>query len=442
MTPAPFELPLKTSEAAALADVLFQNLEGKPLNDDLRNRLVPRIAPLELKSLTPYLGSLQRDPVHSSAYFIAVDALMGEQPKPMLLHIGLASAPASALYLQAMLIGRMRPGGGREIVVNAIPFASTDDENIRTFVEQIDRALLPRPQGTRSAIVVRSSHPDVGLAGAFDAFRSMSRNGWGNLAGATASSEYGGRLGAIWAAVRAGWRDPYSIEAEPLLVASLAEAKALAAGSSLFTKFTIDFAGVTGGEPLGGPELGWVSEEFSKPIQIADRSYEFSKAEIEEYTRLYGRALLGAEELFDSVQAVKAMQGSWKHFDFEASFAGLPGLTTAKELIFWLQWLKTRGRPPQMVAPNLGLEEGHPYGGPIEPFSDRLTELATIARQYGATLSIHHGSGKQPMVLQQIARCTAGRFNYKLNVDSIEQDPAPRQQVSAYLLRLAENLRS
>ena len=43
MSSVPIELPLKPSEAAALADLIFQYAEGRPLNDDIRNRLnVPR----------------------------------------------------------------------------------------------------------------------------------------------------------------------------------------------------------------------------------------------------------------------------------------------------------------------------------------------------------------------------------------------------------------
>ena len=153
------ELPLKPSEAAALADLIFQFVEGRPLNDELRNRLAGRVTALELTSMSPYMGSLQKDPIHFSAYYIAVDAIGDAGTTPLLLRMALASSPVSALFPDPLLIGRMRPGGGREIIVNAIPFASTDHQNIRTFADRIDRSFLPRPQGPQSSITVAINRP-------------------------------------------------------------------------------------------------------------------------------------------------------------------------------------------------------------------------------------------------------------------------------------------
>jgi len=150
----PIELPLKPSEAAALADLIFQFTEGRPLNDETRNRLNGRLGALEQTSMIPFMGSLQKDPIHASAYYIAVDAMSESGVNPLLLRMALASSPASALFPDPILIGRMRPGGGREIVVNAIPFAASDRQNIRTFASRIDRSFYPRPQGAQSAISV------------------------------------------------------------------------------------------------------------------------------------------------------------------------------------------------------------------------------------------------------------------------------------------------
>ena len=92
----PFELPVKASEAAALADVIYQMAEGKPLSDELRQRLANRAALLNLETIEPHMGSLQKDPTHQSTYYLAVDGLAGGKTQPLLLHIALASAPASA----------------------------------------------------------------------------------------------------------------------------------------------------------------------------------------------------------------------------------------------------------------------------------------------------------------------------------------------------------
>jgi len=112
--------------------------------------------------------------------------------------------------------------------------------------------------------------------------------------------------------------------------------------------------------------------------------------------------------------------------------------------------LKSRGRPAQLVPPNLGFKKRQAYpvaitsspeagvgledyvahkmwpellprvvsqygGKPLEEFRARVTELAAVARYFNGTLSIHSGSGKQAEVLEQIARATTGRWNYKIS---------------------------
>src|SRR5260370_39475038 len=86
--------------------------------------------------------------------------------------------------------------------------------------------------------------------------------------------------------------------------------------------------------------------------------------------------------------------------------------TTPQELIFYLHWLKARGRPAQLVAPNPGFED----------FGERLRELAAVARHFQATLSIHSGAGKQAEVLERIGKATAGRVNYKISGYPLSRD--------------------
>jgi hypothetical protein len=199
MNTIPLVLPLKANEAAALADLVFQQLEGQPLTADLRNRFAGRLPQLAIETFTPFPGSLARDPIHPSTYYIAIDT----PSAPMLLRIALASSPASGLFPGAMLIGRMRPGGGREIVINAVPFSSSDRENVRTFAEQVDRAFLPRPQGPQSAII--SEGPD--FAAAFRAFRAIFKSTGLNLAAIAGDFD-----AALWSAIRAGWREGWNAQ--------------------------------------------------------------------------------------------------------------------------------------------------------------------------------------------------------------------------------------
>jgi len=69
----------EAGDARELANLIFDHAEGKPLNDETRNRLASRASVLKLETITPYFGSLERDPVHPSAYYLAVD---GIGPKP------------------------------------------------------------------------------------------------------------------------------------------------------------------------------------------------------------------------------------------------------------------------------------------------------------------------------------------------------------------------
>jgi hypothetical protein len=199
MNSIPLVLPLRANEAAALADLIYQQLEGQPLTTDLRNRFAGRLPQLAIETFTPYPGSLARDPIHPSTYYIAIDT----ESAPMLLRIALASSPASGLFPGAMLIGRMRPGGGREIVINAVPFNFADHENVRTFAEQVDRAFLPRPQGPQSAIVVEGHD----FAAAFRAFRAILKTTGLNLAAIAGDFDV-----ALWSAIRAGWREGWNAQ--------------------------------------------------------------------------------------------------------------------------------------------------------------------------------------------------------------------------------------
>jgi len=175
------ELPVRANEAAALAEAVFQQIDGRRLSDDMRNRVAGRAALLGLETIHPFCGSLQSDPIHPNCYFLAIDAIRSGIRKPYLLRIATATAPSSGLFQKSILIGRMRPGGGREIVINAVPFGPEDQTAIRTFAREVDRAFLPKPSGTSFSVTV-----------AWD---------WHT---------------AVWQAIRAGVRDGYAVAAPPL----------------------------------------------------------------------------------------------------------------------------------------------------------------------------------------------------------------------------------
>jgi hypothetical protein len=132
MDTTPPVLPLKANEAAALADLIYQHLEGKPLTAQVRAEFAALLPQLDLQTFAPLSASLTRDPANASTYYIGIDT----PSQPMLLHIALASSP-SREFPDAIPIGRMRPGGGREIVIEALPLAAGGEKAIQQAISSL-----------------------------------------------------------------------------------------------------------------------------------------------------------------------------------------------------------------------------------------------------------------------------------------------------------------
>ena len=405
------------------------------------------------------------------------------------------------------------------------PFGSTDHHNIRTFAERIDRAFLPRPQREQPAIAAGNRHPEISLPAVFEAFGDILRRTGRNLASTvqlsatremTTSEEIKRRDGSdptapghtrvsighlyhagLWAAIRAGYRSGYSAEADHFIVSGhddvsigqsvewVKEAIRHAAG---YTKFTTDTsrlfdlrADVRHPQPwteaqveelferlLSADERRWVLDAFSAPFALARWSYRFQPAEIRRLAVKFGPSLKLNEELFDAI--VQAKAGA--PFDFEPSLDEADTLTTPAELIFCMHWLRERGRPAQLVPPNLGFKKRQAYpdsraalaeyaghkmwpellprvdrdfcGDAIAELKSRVGELAEVARFFDGTLSIHSGSGKQAEVLESIGSATEGRLNYKISgelqlqlFDVLSEQPAGSPERRLYQAMVA-----
>ena len=272
----------------------------------------------------------------------------------------------------------------------------------------------------------------------------------------------------VWAAIRSGYRAGYTAEADHVIVSgatdselgqSLERAKEAIHHAAGYTKFTTDTshlfdlrADSRHPQAWTEAEVGdrferifpeeerkWILGEFPKPIAIDSRRYTFSEDEIRRFAVKFGPSLKLNEELFDMIRREK----SGEPFDFEPSLDEAGTLTTAKELLFNTRWLRWRGRPAQLFPPNLGFKKRQAYpetaaaldqyaagkmwpelrprvagefsGSPLAELKARITELAAVAQHFGATLSIHSGSGKQPEVLHCIRESTQGRVNYKIS---------------------------
>jgi hypothetical protein len=203
VTPVPFDLPVRTGEAAALARILYEH-GSRPLTDDLRNRLAVRAGALKLETIRPYFGSLERDPIHPEAFFMAVDGINNQ---PLLMRFAPSSTPSSGLFPKAILIGRLRVGP-QETVINAVPFSTADAERIRTFAWQVTPALLPKVQTLRSTISVPVR------PGIFEHFRAIAKPMGLNVASVSGDLDT-----ILWEAARSGWRDGYTAESSDARIA-------------------------------------------------------------------------------------------------------------------------------------------------------------------------------------------------------------------------------
>ena len=456
-----------------MAALILDSAANQPLTDELRTRLAERAADLKLDGPHPLFASLERDPADPASYYVAADAL-----SPQLLHIS-------------------RKG------VEARPFASTDQESIRWFAETVNRAFLPRPQRDLPAIAVGNRHPEVSLPAAFEAFRLILKKTGVNMASTvqlsatremTTDKVIAARDGenptaaghtrvsirhlyhaGLWAAIRDGWREGYNAEADHFIVTgsnakeiarSVEAAKEAIHHAAGYTKFTTDTSRLFELEAdqrhpstwsdeavadkfqsmFSDAERGWILGEFVKRVTPGDTSYDFTRGDVLRLAVKFGESLKLNEELFDFIRQEK----SGAPFDFEPSIDEAETLTTPQELFFYMHWLKLRGRPAQLVPPNLGFKKRQAYpvamqtstetgvglsdyvhhkmwpelgprvardfrGRPLDELSHRVRQLAEVARHFDGTLSIHSGSGKQAEALQSIGRSTAGRVNYKIS---------------------------
>jgi hypothetical protein len=338
VTPVPLDLPLNPAEAGELAHLIFSHADRKPLTGDLRNRLAARAAVLELETLTPHFGSLARDPVHPSAYYLAVDGIAAT---PHLLYMAPATAPTSSIFHKPLLIGRMSRVQGTECVINATPFAATDRQNIELFASRIDSAFLPRPQGSRAEVVVEGDAP-----AAFDVFRALHKRTGRNLA-AIAGDYHAG----LWAAIRAGWRLGYAAVADIAAGSTSPDLRTRIACS----RFAVDVSG------LGS---------FEDALKAAAQAHEQIRQ-----ARAAGRVAGG--------------------FEFEL---GLPEVSAA-ELDFCLDWLRSCGHAPQLVAP--------------ARITGDLVEAASVARRQQAMLGLRY-RGEDAAAVQEWASATLGRVSIRV----------------------------
>ncbi len=504
MKPIPINLPVRLSEAAALVDLIVECQAEAPDSGRARARLAERLGPLGLAGLSVMPGSLESIPGQPGSFMIAADGLADPaHPAHLLLVAGPVTGFEGTGFDGAHELGRIRPRGGRELAIHAVPFAPTDRENVTAFVHRSGGAFAPRPQRALPGIATGNRHPEISLPAAFRGFRTILETRKLNVASTvqlsatremTTDEAIAARDGenpvaightrvsirhlyhcGLWAAIRAGWREGYTAEADHVIVTgsnenelarSLEQAKEAIHHAAGYTKFTTDASrlfeleadlrhprawtateiGDRFSQLFDAGEQAWILDEFSRSFSTGTRDIRLDAEQIKRLAVKFGRSLQLNEELYDVIQREKRGEP----FDFEPSIDEAETLTTPEEMFFYMQWLKSRGRPAQLVPPNLGFKKRQAYpvamesseengiglvsyashkmwpelcprvaseynGLPLTELGARIRELAAVARMFDGTLSIHSGSGKQAEVLQEIGHATGGRLNYKIS---------------------------
>ncbi|MFB3923604.1 MAG: tagaturonate epimerase family protein [Terriglobia bacterium] len=515
-------LSLAMNEASSLTELVIQILSAKPLVE-ARADLARGLGALRLDSLRVHCQSLEQDPAENSTRYLAVDVLDLGKVTPVLFQWSPAATEITLGRFQNQLVSHRIHTGAGEVELRVFPFASKDHDNLRIFAQDVAPVFLPRPQRAAPAIAAGNRHPEISLPAVFDAYRaileklnvnmastvqlSATREMTTDAAVAERDGENPTAIGhtrvsiqhlyhaGLWAAIRGGWREGYTAEADHFIVSgntpeevrrSVEMVKEAIRHAVGYTKFTTDtsrmfelradprhpkaWSDALAAEKFENlfteKERKWILSEFSQPFRIEGVSYDLKREEILRLAVKFGESLKLNEELFDEIKSVKANTGPSADFDFEPSLDEAETLTTAKELLFYMHWLKARGRPAQLVPPNLGFKKRQAYpsamtttaeggigledychhkmwpelvpraarefgGRPIDELKARVAELAAVARYFDGTLSIHSGSGKQAEVLDAIGKATAGRVNYKISgelqlqlLDVLSEQPA------------------
>ncbi|MGA2628643.1 MAG: tagaturonate epimerase family protein [Terriglobia bacterium] len=515
------QLSIAMNEARSLTELVMQ-LTGAKSIAEARTQLAAGAGATQFTNLRVCPQSLEKDPEDNSTCYLVADVAGPKDKSSVLFQWSTGAGRTVSRFLHPLLNHRIS-AAGKEVELTVFPFSSTDRENVRAFAEKVARVFLPRPQRALPAIAAGNRHPEISLPAVFDAFREILARLNVNMASTVQLSatremttddaisvrdgENPTAIGhtrvsiqhlydaGLWAAIRSGWREGYSAEADHFIISGntpkeithsvgmIKDAIRHAVGYSKFTTDTSRMFELQADprHPQAWPdsvieekfqrqfsaeEQRWILSEFSQLFRIEGAPCDLSRPEILRLAVKFGESLKLNEELFDEVKAVKAKAGLSTDFDFEPSIDEAETLTTTKELLFYMHWLKARGRPAQLVPPNLGFKKRQAYpsalatkpesgvgleaychhkmwpelvpratrefgGKPIDELKARVAELAAVARYFDGTLSIHSGSGKQAEVLEAIGKATGGRVNYKISgelqlqlLDVLSEQPA------------------
>lgn len=350
-------VPVRAHEASQLADLIFQFAEGRTVDDALRRMLASRASQTQFEELKVYWGSLAADPVAKSTYFVAVDG-----KGPVLLHIALSNAPGSGLFPNSILVGRMRTPRGLEIVVNAIPFGPADADRILAYATELDRGVLPAPQGVDTLFLVAREDPDK----AFAQFRAVQRK-----YGLSVAAWDGPAAEGLWGAIRHGWREGFPMSGDAAVCSRVYVDASAMSDEQLADE--IDALRRARGRSFDVNVRFDPPGSFSRPDGIAARL----------------ERLRGAGRPVQVVHVEIGLRPDAPYPTDPAAMAGWP-----EEIVSNVQW-KAAGKP-------------------LRELRQRVEELQHAARQYGAIIGIRGYGSLNEDILDAIGAGAARRLWFEL----------------------------
>lgn len=281
----------------------------------------------------------------------------------------------------------------------------------------------------------------------------------------------------VWTAVRSGWREAYVTGAGRVRVvpgsrgawrAAIEKTAERLRSATGYSHFGVDLSPLLDEEAdarqrqaltpsevedrfealFDAGERKWLLSEFGSPFSTGLRRLKLDAGQVKRLAVKFGAALRIAEEL----RATILRQRRGAAFDLELEMDAGATLTTPAEVFFCLRWLELREAKARLIAPNIGFARLTPYpvamqstevngvglrdyvsnrcwpelasrvtrefaGRPLTELGWRVSELAAVARPFGAMLAIHSGSCKQAAVLDEIGHAAMGELSFRASAE-------------------------
>lgn len=416
-------VPVKPSDAASLGSLIFAGAESGLSLDQLREHVTTGVSTLGLTGLTLYPTSLEAT---AHGFTVAVET---DERSRYLLSLDPAG---SQIANEGLPLGRFRPGGNREMHLTLLPFPQGMPLKCR-----------PVPFGAEAGLVVLVEAERVPLA--LQTIKQIrTALAWGEHAVLSDPDE------VCWQAMVSGLAMDYGV----VQVVHGDRIRAQLASRVLLDQPELFDLRADHRSPHGWsePDIVRVYREsipsevresleghFRQPFDLAGEETQISHDVLVRMAVKFHRVLERTEAL------ARAEAGC----DLELNLVPARTLTKPLELLFCLEWARRRGFRVHSVAPNIAFLLDAPYpvdmdalvfyaqqgtwpdlgprvgvkfaGDPLAELAERLQTLDKVAVHYGSILSIHYTGGKQPLVVETVARALQGRLQYWTPFTSAEE---------------------